>query len=344
MYLLWVLKKLNEWDAEGNLIREKQGPTEFEIKYIKKERGDKNLGREGRIKILIKNSIKSSILKCQESNKRGGYMKKKVKVLLVITIVATLLGGCSLGGTKIEYERLVKALDEGDMETVMTPSDDGYAYVQERGIYSTYEKKGDEKHGRIIYQTTEGVYNTKDKSLYGNTVQQVVTKIENEKEQGPLKSYKEEDVYNTNIMYKKGKGVNYNQNLDVSTVKFIIDRLQGIGKLKPKDDRAGFDEPKGIYYSLTESQFQEIINDKLQLQYDKFGSAIISLDFTQAKDYKENPMEIGNIDIVINYDKKNEEGKMLSHIQQIIVNFRNKEYNTKNAKTKYLEYEKQYNN
>ncbi|MFI8708231.1 DUF3952 domain-containing protein [Bacillus sp. NPDC077411] len=271
-------------------------------------------------------------------------MKKKVKVLLVMTIVATLLGGCSLGGTKIEYERLVKALDEGDMKTIMTPSDDGYAYVQERGIYSTYEKKGEETHSRIIYQTTEGVYNTKDKSLYGDTTQSIVTDIENEKEVWTNKNYKKETVYSTNIMYKKGQGISSNQNLDVSTVKFIIDRLQGIGKLKPKDDRAGFDEPKGVYYSLTESQFQEIINNKLQLQYDKFGSAIISLDFTQAKDYKENPMEIDNIDIVIDYDKKNEEGKVLSHGQQISVSFRNKEYNTENAKTKYLEYEKQYNN
>ncbi|SFK19552.1 MULTISPECIES: DUF3952 domain-containing protein [unclassified Bacillus (in: firmicutes)] len=278
-------------------------------------------------------------------------MKKKTKVkgMIIMTIVASLLGGCgsskpeALKGTKIEYERLVKALDEGDMQTVMTPSDDGYAYVQEQGIYSTYEEKEDGEHSKIIYQTTEGVYNTKDKSLYGDTTQNIVTDIKNEKEAWTNKNYKKENVYNTNILYKKGQGISSNQNLDVSTVKFIIDRLQGIGKLKPKDDRQGFDEPKRIYYSLTESQFQEIINDKLQLQYDKFRNATISLYFTQAKDYKENPMEIDNIDIVINYDKKAEEGKMLQHGQQIIVNFRDKEYNTENAKTKYLEYEKSFN-
>ena len=39
-----------------------------------------------------------------------------------------LLSACSFGETKIEYERLVKALDEGDMKTVMSASDDGYAY------------------------------------------------------------------------------------------------------------------------------------------------------------------------------------------------------------------------
>ena len=43
--------------------------------------------------------------------------------------------------TKIEYERLVKALDEGDMKTVMSASDDGYAYVKEETSDSTYEEK-----------------------------------------------------------------------------------------------------------------------------------------------------------------------------------------------------------
>ncbi|PEK34362.1 hypothetical protein CN586_31280, partial [Bacillus toyonensis] len=70
-------------------------------------------------------------------------LKKKAKVMIVVSIVASLLSGCGFGETKIEYERLVKALDEGDMKTVMSASDDGYAYVKQRGIYSTYEQKED---------------------------------------------------------------------------------------------------------------------------------------------------------------------------------------------------------
>ncbi|EOO34100.1 hypothetical protein IKK_05756, partial [Bacillus mycoides] len=31
-------------------------------------------------------------------------MKKKVKGMIIMTIVASLLGGCSLGETKIDYE------------------------------------------------------------------------------------------------------------------------------------------------------------------------------------------------------------------------------------------------
>ena len=80
-------------------------------------------------------------------------------------------------GNKIEYERLVKALDEGDMKTVMSASDDGYAYVKEETSESTYEEKEDGEHSRIIYQTTHGVYNVKEDDLYGETTQKVVTDI-----------------------------------------------------------------------------------------------------------------------------------------------------------------------
>ncbi|OSY00606.1 hypothetical protein S2E19_04561 [Bacillus mycoides] len=85
-------------------------------------------------------------------------MKKKVKGMIIMTIVASLLGGCSLGETKIDYEPFVKALDEGDMKRVMSASDDGYAHVTQRGIYSMYEQKEDGEHSKTIRQTTEGVY------------------------------------------------------------------------------------------------------------------------------------------------------------------------------------------
>ena len=76
-------------------------------------------------------------------NQRGVSMKlkKKAKMMIVLSIIANLLSGCGFGETKIEYERLVKALDEGDMKTVMSASDDGYAYVKEETSDSTYEEK-----------------------------------------------------------------------------------------------------------------------------------------------------------------------------------------------------------
>ena len=52
-------------------------------------------------------------------------LKKKAKVMIVVSIVASLLSGCGFGETKIEYERFVKALEEEDMSTVMSASDEG---------------------------------------------------------------------------------------------------------------------------------------------------------------------------------------------------------------------------
>ena len=61
----------------------------------------------------------------------------------------------------------------------MSASDDGYAYVKQRGIYSTYEQKEDGEHSKTIYQTSKGIYNTKDKSLYGNTTQEITSEVDN---------------------------------------------------------------------------------------------------------------------------------------------------------------------
>ncbi|AWC28506.1 DUF3952 domain-containing protein [Bacillus cytotoxicus] len=276
-------------------------------------------------------------------------VKKKVKGMIVMTIVVSLLGGCgsskpeALKGTKIEYERLIKALDEGDMKTVMSASDDGYAHVEEQSIQSVMEEKEDGTHTKRLYQSTDGIYFWEERNIYGTTKQTTTNLIENANKAHKDDDYKKEEVYSTNFIYKNGQVQSSNQNLDILPVKFIIDRLQGIGKLKPEDARKGFDEPNRISYSLTESQFQQIINDKLHLQYDKFGTASIVIYFNRAKDLKEKPMEIDELKISVDYEKKNDQGKMVTHIQQILVGFDDKEENTRNAKTKYLEYKNQFN-
>ncbi|HEK9103046.1 DUF3952 domain-containing protein [Bacillus pfraonensis] len=271
----------------------------------------------------------------------GDKMRKLMKLTIKMLTLVVILGGCGMGETKIEYERLVKALDEGDMKTVMSASDDGYAHVEEQSIQSVMEEEGDGTHTKRLYQSTDGIYFLKERNIYGTTKQTTTEVIENANKTHKGDDKKDE-VYRTNFMYKNGQVQSTNQNLDVLPVKFIIDRLQGIGKLNPEDDRQGFDEPSRISYSLTESQFQQIINDKLHLQYDKFGTASIVIYFNRAKDLKEKPMEIDELKISVDYEKKNDQGKMVTHIQQILVGFDNKEENTRNAK-KYLEYKNQFN-
>ena len=259
-------------------------------------------------------------------------LKKKAKVMIVVSIVASLLSGCGFGEKQIDYKPFVKALDEGDMRKVMSASDDGYAYVKQRGIYSTYEQKEDGEHRKTIYQTSEGIYNTKDKSLYGSTTQAVTSAVDS-------KDNKKEGVYRTNIMYKNGQVKSPDSNLDVSYVNLIVDRLKGIGKLKmkPGGDIKKFDQPSTVGYKLNESEFQSIVNDKLKIQYDEYdgGSIVLHID---SKDGSEQILEVS---IVINYKKRNDEGKLVEYISQIHTYFDSQKGNNQDAKKKYIDYRAQ---
>ncbi|MED2487239.1 hypothetical protein CN977_26810 [Bacillus thuringiensis] len=273
-------------------------------------------------------------------------LKKKVKVMIVVSIVASLLSGCGFGEKQIDYKPFVKALDEGDMRKVMSASDDGYAYVKERVIDFTTEKNGDDRIHNTLYQTTEGIYKLKEKLLYGITSQKITSKTKDIKDRHKDINYKEEEKYNTNFMYKNGKLQGSDSNLDISPVKLIFNRLQGVGNLKLKADgnRKKFNEPNSVGFTLTEAQFQEIINDKLKLQYNKFENASIVLNFNDSIDNEKHPMQITELTISIDYEKKNDEGKMLTHSQQIYVYFSSKKDNNQEAKKEFGNYEKQYKN
>ena len=77
------------------------------------------------------------------------------------------------------------------------------------------------------------IYNLKEKLLYGITSQTITSKTKDEEDRHKDINYKEEK-YNTNFMYQNGKGQESDSNLDVSPVKLIFNRLQGVGNLKLK--------------------------------------------------------------------------------------------------------------
>ncbi len=141
----------------------------------------------------------------------------------------------------------------------------------------------------------KGIYNTKDKSLYGNTTQEITSEVDN-------KNYKEEVNYSTNISYENGQVQSTDSSLDVSYVNLIVDRLKGIGKLKmkPGGDIKKFGQPSTVGYTLTESEFQNIINDKLKIQYDEYGGGSIALhiEFTKGSE------QILEVSIVVNYKRE----------------------------------------
>ena len=67
--------------------------------------------------------------------------------------------------------------------------------------------------------------------------------------------------------------------------------LNELSKLKPSEDTKRFSEPSIISYDLTELQFKSIINDKLNLKYDKFNSAILMIEFNTPNDTKRKSSE-----------------------------------------------------
>ncbi|PHG48025.1 DUF3952 domain-containing protein [Bacillus wiedmannii] len=247
--------------------------------------------------------------------------KRLVKKIVIVMTVTFLLSACSFGETKIEYERLVKALAEGDMKTVMSASDDGYAYVKEETSDSTYEEKEDGEHSRIIYQTTHGIYNVRENDLYGKTTQKIVTDIKNE----------------------KSRSIAQDQAMNVSYVKLMFRGLNELSKLKPSEDKKRSSEPSIISYDLTELQFKSIMNDKLNLKYDKFDSAILMIEFNTPNDTKENQMRIIQITISANYEEKKED-KLIKRNQEISTYYHTREDNNQSAKKEYVNYEKEYIN
>ncbi|QWH06205.1 DUF3952 domain-containing protein [Bacillus mycoides] len=272
--------------------------------------------------------------------------KRLINKIIIMMVVMILLGACSFGEKKIDYEPFVKALDEGDMRKVMSASADGYAYVKERVVDFTIETNGDENHYNTLYQTTEGIYNLKEKLLYGITSQRITSKTKDEKDRHKNNNYKEEEKYNINFLYQNGKGQGSDSNLDVTPVKLIFNRLQGVGdlKLKAGGNRKKINEPNSVGFTLTEAQFQEIINDKLKLQYDKFENASIVLNFNDSIDNEKHPMQITELTISIDYKRQNDEGKMLTHSQQIYVYFNSEKDNNQEATKEYVNCKKKYEN
>ncbi len=67
-----------------------------------------------------------------------------------------------------------------------------------------------------------------------------------------------------------------------------MNHLHGVGKLKmkPDGDKKGFDEPNSVGYELTEAEFQQIINDKLKLQYDEYDGSSLVLSFDLCKRFE----------------------------------------------------------
>ncbi|MED3396773.1 hypothetical protein [Bacillus wiedmannii] len=103
--------------------------------------------------------------------------------------------------------------------------------------------------------------------------------------------------------------------------------------------KAGNKGKKITLLGHSESEFKNIINNKLKIQYDEFDGATIVLHLDAPK----NPKQILQMRIDIDFKEKNEDGKLVENMFQIITYFNRKQDNNQDARHEYLKYKAQYN-
>ncbi|SFK07389.1 MULTISPECIES: DUF3952 domain-containing protein [unclassified Bacillus (in: firmicutes)] len=265
-------------------------------------------------------------------------MKKRVK----IGFISVLLGTClTLTGCKVEYKDIAKALDEGDMKTVMSASDDGYAYVSV-GVYRilSYPKVGEKEDEARIDQVTKGIFSIRDHSFYGVTSHSKSTYTINYSGEDILGTTdkKEENVYTANISYSNKNIQLSTPNVDASLVTFFFTDLKGLAKVTPEDTRRGGDEPVLVRFKFNKQQFDKIVKPKLHLDYDEFISAELEMKLNSPN----KPNEIVDMSLNIKYKKK-VQNQLLSFEDSYAVGFAHKQDNDKDGKKEYLDYKNKFN-
>jgi hypothetical protein len=90
----------------------------------------------------------------------------------------------------------------------------------------------------------------------------------------------------------------------------LIDKIQGLEKVVPKNYSYGLDVPPSVFYDLNEVEFNEIINDDLKIEYDIFKRATILIAMQEGEARK--PYATG-IDISISWEKRENEGKLIDY-------------------------------
>jgi hypothetical protein len=203
-------------------------------------------------------------------------MKKFMLMLLPVSLIA-ILSGCSPFVKEVDYQPIANDLNEKNMDRILNAVD-GYAEINQ---YITIS----ENEIDIEDNDIQGFFNTDDGSSYGVYSQRNVNNEVQEIE--------------GNYFYENGNFIVNNQKGTGEKMLILSMHLQGIEKLKPETYTYGLDEPPSIRYKLTESQFQRIINDDLNIQYDKFEEAKVLFQLREVG----NTFEIKTITISANLEK-----------------------------------------
>ncbi len=234
-------------------------------------------------------------------------MRKVLLLIISIIFMGTLVGCSSLSvEKKIDYKKYAKNLNERNMGVILHAGH-GYAEVRQEAyvLTSTPEAQNTAMEEKNVI-SFNGIYNANDNTAVGMGVGSNESRIEkgNKKEQ-----LEQEESPQFKVSYANNQYINQNTN-ETLNLNFIFDKLQGIEKLKPKRYTYDLSRPPYVYYELNEQEFNQIINDDLKIQYDRYKDASIKIDFQEGK---ANELYIVEMEVYIELEKKDVNGKIVSY-------------------------------
>ena len=232
-------------------------------------------------------------------------MRKFILMMLPISLIL-FLSGCSIFVKEVDYQTIANDLNEKNSDKILNAVD-GYAEIK-NWAYLITSTPGDSN--RISKETDElyfkGVYNTVEDRALGNATSTHLSSVEVDNE---VEQQSENKSPSFSVIYADNKYIN-NETKEELDVLLLIDKLQGIEKVVPKDYSYGLDVPPSIFYDLNEVEFNEIINDDLKIEYDIFKRATILVTMQEGEARKPYATDI---DISIGWEKRENSSELIDY-------------------------------
>lgn len=232
-------------------------------------------------------------------------MKRIMLMLLPVSLIA-FLSGCSLFVKEVDYQPIANDLNKKNMDEILNAVD-GYAEINQRAfVITTMPEKQDEikkETDKILFW---GVYDTSSDTALGAgeiSFESIVVKSNIEEQ------ISEEVSSESTVNYSDNQYVNLETNGELD-LTFMLDKLQGIEEIVPADYSYGLDEPPSIFYDFNEQEFNKIINDDLQIEYDNFKKATLLISLQESK--RDKKFYITKIGIGVEWEERDGNGEITS--------------------------------
>ena len=226
---------------------------------------------------------------------------KKLMLMLLSVSLAAFMGGCSLFVKEVDYQPIANDLNEKNMDRILNAVD-GYAKINHRAFVITPLTQDKNKMDKAVII---GVYNTYNNNAIGTG--KVINSIDQYETDEQVK---EEATQRFSAYYSDGKYTTNQESNEEFDLIFMLDKLQGINNIVPTKYSYGLDVPPSIFYDFNEQEFNEIVNDDLQIEYDNFKRATMLISLQE--DRSEKKFYISKILISVQWEEKDNDGKLIS--------------------------------